>query len=240
MPVLLVPVAVQGEGAAQEIAHAIEALNAARAVDVMLVGRGGGSIVDLWPFNEELVARAIFASEIPVVSCVGHEVDFCIADFVSDVRAATPSVAAELAVPVCAEVRETLLALGHRAQTSLAARIALEREKLARLSQAQVMRGVSALIARRREEVLRLRERLRAALAKKTDGQRHGLKILEAKLNAIDPRAVLFRGYAYLKKDGRLLDDIEDVSTGDRIRAVVKNGVIGALVEMVDEGESHA
>lgn len=234
MPVLLVPVAVQGDGAAQEIARAIASLNERRAVDVMLVGRGGGSIEDLWPFNEEIVARAIHASKIPVISCVGHEVDFCIADFVADVRAATPSVAAELAVPVYADVYNSLSAFKRRATLSARAKLAGDRARLLRLSDSPAIKNAGeVLIIRRREGLSAVRDRLAAALFHKLEAERHKLAILNAKLGAINPNAVLGRGYAYLTREEHLLDDANNVSPGDKIQAVIKNGIICAAVESV-------
>ena len=128
--ILIAPCAVQGEAAAEEIARAIERLNRNGEADVLLVGRGGGSIEDLWAFNEERVARAIAASRIPVISCVGHEIDFTIADFVADMRAPTPSAAAEMAVPVLAELRQSLEAVLGRLGTALASAQMLRRLRL--------------------------------------------------------------------------------------------------------------
>lgn len=158
--ILLRPAQVQGEGAAQDIANAIAELNANGRPDVILVGRGGGSIEELWAFNEEIVARAIFASRIPIISCVGHEVDTTIADFVADVRAATPTHAAELAVPVKAEIEEKLMLLQQRAEGLLRGSCQIARSRLEKVGAGYVMSNPSkALVGARRDRLETIRQR---------------------------------------------------------------------------------
>ena len=158
--ILLRPTQVQGPGAAQDIAVAIAELNANGRPDVILVGRGGGSMEELWAFNEEVVARAIYNSKIPIVSCVGHEIDTTIADFVADVRAATPSQAAEIAVPVRAEIEEKLRQFGRRADSLMLGKLQLERSRLEKISAGYVFKDpVRALIGERRIKLQAIAQR---------------------------------------------------------------------------------
>ncbi|HYS44260.1 MAG TPA: exodeoxyribonuclease VII large subunit, partial [Geobacteraceae bacterium] len=159
--VLISPVKVQGEGAAQEIAGAIRDFNRYRDIDVMIVGRGGGSLEDLWAFNEEAVARAIFASRIPVISAVGHEVDFTIADFVADLRAPTPSAAAELVIKSKEELEAGLTALSHRLRIAMIHRLAVVSGELENL--ARSIKEPSMLLGRLAQQLDHLSERLSAA-----------------------------------------------------------------------------
>ena len=176
--VLLAPCAVQGAGAAEEIVRAIERLNADGRPDVILVGRGGGSLEDLWPFNEEVVARAIAASRIPVISCVGHETDFTIADFAADARASTPSNAAELAVPVIAELKQSVEALSRQMTSALLRAQQLRRARLQALSASPALTVPRRMLIERRETALSaLAARLPVALTKKRDAMERRLLV---------------------------------------------------------------
>lgn len=161
VPVLLVPVLVQGKQAPKSIARAIELLNQHGQVDVIITGRGGGSLEELWAFNEELVARAIVGSSIPVISAVGHETDFTIADFVADLRAPTPTAAAELAVPHQDDIRQHLEHLGRRMGRAMDRMIAVQQERLLRVQQASVLRKPKQSIQLHQDRLERLKERLR-------------------------------------------------------------------------------
>ncbi|MEG2710316.1 MAG: exodeoxyribonuclease VII large subunit [Clostridia bacterium] len=189
MRILLCAAQVQGAGAAQELARALERLNQDARADVILLGRGGGSIEDLWAFNEEVLARAIAASRIPVISCVGHETDFTIADFVSDMRAATPSMAAEMAVPVKAELMGAVNELRTRMKRTQLARLRLIRARLARLARpfAQPQR---ALIAPKRLALRNLVARMDAALRQRTLRARATLSANARALRAMGTRAL--------------------------------------------------
>ena len=199
--IVLSPCAVQGDGAAEDIARAIARLNARGGVDVLLVGRGGGSIEDLWAFNEEVVARAIRASAIPVISCVGHEIDFTIADFAADARAATPSNAAELAVPVYAELVRAVDALGERLASGLKARLALSRARLLALGASAALTMPGKLILEGRKNRLEtLWQREQAAMQQRLNAAQRTLALAKRSLDALNPMSVLRRGFAVVEK----------------------------------------
>ncbi|HEU0012781.1 MAG TPA: exodeoxyribonuclease VII large subunit [Longimicrobium sp.] len=200
---------VQGEGAADEIAAAIERMGRAGCADVLIVGRGGGSTEDLWAFNEEPVARAIAASPVPVISAVGHEVDYTIADLVADLRAPTPSAAAEAAVPDGAALRRDITDL---------------RDRMVRCTREQVERG--------REALFNARLDLREARARLIGARRERIAGIAGRLQALSPLNVLARGYAVpLSPDGRLLRRVEDFPPGAPFRLRVSDGEVGARAE---------
>ncbi len=228
---ILAPCAVQGEGAAQEIVRAIERLNRNGESDVLLVGRGGGSIEDLWAFNEECVARAIAASRIPVISCVGHEIDFSIADFVADLRAPTPSAAAELAVPVISQKRESLEHMLSRLAGALAAGQQVRRLKLEGLSSAGPLAAPDRLLLEpRRQDLRQLDERLRAAMPGVLQRERNRLNALDASLRALNPASVLDRGYAMVRGKRGIVDRAAGVSPRDSVRIVFSDGEVDAEI----------
>jgi exodeoxyribonuclease VII large subunit len=249
------PVRVQGVGAGAEIAAAIDDLNAYGGVDVIIVGRGGGSLEDLWPFNEEGVARAIVRSIVPVVSAVGHEVDFTIADFVADARAPTPTAAAQMVVPdrlALTAQMTTALAVLRRTATrrlrderllldGLERRLALavaERVRAARASVREITRGLEQLAPRRRLDVLR--ERFTAAHRRLALGMRAVLERRRSlvagsagRLDSLSPLAVLDRGYALVwrDRDGRLVRDAAELARGERLRLRFARGEARATVD---------
>ena len=234
--ILIAPCQVQGEGAAADIARALDRLNRHGGVDVILCGRGGGSIEDLWAFNEEVVARAIARSKIPVISCVGHETDFTIADFVADARAATPSMAAEMAAPVRQELLDALEGLRRRLARALGNRLVLNREKLARLSRG--LRAPEALLIRPRRDVLeRLEMRMNLALERRTVSARGRLQLLMRALNGLNPDGVLSRGYALVKSDGKIITDAQGVKPGQDVTITLWKGALDAVVSRVRQRE---
>lgn len=211
--VLIAPAKVQGPGAAGELAAAIALANRLADADLIILARGGGSLEDLWAFNEEVLARAIFDSRLPVVSAVGHEIDVTIADLVADCRAPTPSAAGELCVPDARAVSDRLDALGDRL-----ARAALDR------------------IGRARSELERLSDRARRALARGLDDRRRDLARLAAQLDALSPLAVLARGYSLTLQDGATLRDAADARPGDLIRTRLARGsIVSRVLEIIDE-----
>ena len=229
--ILLAPTSVQGAGAAGEIVHALEQLNRQGEADVILCGRGGGSIEDLWPFNEEIVARAIRASKIPVISCVGHETDFTIADFAADLRAPTPSAAAELAVPEAAALRAAIDGLLEGGAAAIERRLTLERAHLARLNASAALNMPSRLLIERRETALeRLTGRMTRAAQAMPQTKRARLDGLMRALGAVNPNAVLERGYAVVRQNGRAVTDASALDVGDLIDVTLKNGTLGARV----------
>ena len=229
--IVVSPCAVQGEGAAADIVRAIALLNRRRACDVILVGRGGGSIEDLWAFNEEIVARAIAESDIPVVSCVGHEVDFTIADFVADLRAPTPSAAAELAVPELDQLQQSLNGMVKRVAAALDSAQKLRRLRLQRACAAGALASpIKALIEPRRAQLKLLDGRLSAAMTARQERERHRLRALEASLRALDPGAVLERGYAVVRQGGRVLGGIANADMNQPIQVALSDGALEARI----------
>ena len=203
------PVRVQGEGAAKDIADAIARLNRQAAalggIDVMIVGRGGGSLEDLWAFNDEIVARAIHASRIPIISGVGHEVDVTIADLAADLRAATPTAAAELAVPVMEEVLDTLAGLESRQRRAVRQLIEQRRLRLERLVQSPWLRDPLTLVRHEEQRLDEALSRLRLAIAQRLSGDRRRLHDLQIGLSAVQPRALVHRRYRRLGDLGERL-----------------------------------
>lgn len=236
----LLPVQVQGQGAAEEIAAAIRYFNAKYPVDVLIVGRGGGSLEDLWAFNEECVVRAIFASRIPVISAVGHETDFTLADEVSDLRAATPSQAAELAIPDAAEVLQRVRSL--RARLLQAARhdISLRREQLRHLMQRPLWQAPERLLEARVQQLDALSERLKRAAAARAEEKHQALASAIDRLALLDPVRVLHRGYAVVEKEGRPLSRVREAAPGDTLLLRLADGQIQAGVEKILGGAGHA
>ncbi|MGX8705569.1 MAG: exodeoxyribonuclease VII large subunit [bacterium] len=232
--IVVAPCAVQGAGAAAEIVRAIERLNRFGGCDVILVGRGGGSMEDLWAFNEEPVARAIAASRTPVISCVGHEIDFTIADFVADLRAPTPSAAAELAVPVRSELKASLDELIVRLTNALDAGQKLRRLKLERVCAASALqKPVNALIEPRRVALAQWSERLDQALPVIQQKARHRLDHAAASLRALDPAAVLERGYAILSNGAGMIQRAADAEAGERVSIRMADGTLGATLTSI-------
>ena len=213
MPILLYPASVQGAGSCQEIVRGIERANAERKVDVLIVGRGGGSIEDLWSFNEEEVARAVYQSQIPVISAVGHETDYTICDFVADLRAPTPSAAAELAVPELAELYTSLHLLEKKLRSLPKQTILLQQARLERLAAYRYFTHPHALLDYQNERLMHIEERLTEKYFLTWDRNRIRLEKNESRLCLLNPAQVLKRGYAIVRnQEGRIL-----CNTGDFI-----------------------
>lgn len=228
--VLVVPVRVQGAEAAGEIAEAIDHINNRADVDLIITGRGGGSREDLWAFNEEVVARAIYVSNIPVISAVGHEPDITISDYVADLRAATPSNAAELAVPDQAEMRARTEQLKRRLALLLSARLSNDRRRLERLRAARALQNMNAPIEDRRMALAHLQDRMAYALSGRLGTQRTALGRLCAGLDAMSPLKVLARGYAVASREGKVVSSVEQVEPGDQVSVLVSDGRLSCRV----------
>jgi len=229
--VLIVPTLVQGEAATAGIVNSLR--RAARSgAEVIIAGRGGGSLEDLWAFNEEAVARAIFASPVPVVSAVGHETDITIADLVADLRAPTPSAAAELVVPDQAELRAHLSALGREARAGLESLARSRGLRLARLDQNPIFTRPEALLTPWLQRIDLAAERAVDTLRRRLERAGQVLQRLEASLRALDPREVLSRGYALVQRtrDGALVSQVALASPGEELTIAVSDGVIPARV----------
>ena len=230
--VLLAPTLVQGELAPAQIVAALAALNARADVDVILLVRGGGSLEDLWAFNDERVARAVAASRIPVVSGVGHETDFSLADFAADVRAPTPSAAAELATPDVAELAARLAQQTARLERALTTQLRERRRAVERLSSALGDLSPMARLANARQRVDALSARAERAFAHRRTTLRYRLDGLAARLETLNPRAVLSRGYAIVHhvETGRILVSVQQASPGAALRVEVQDGEFDAVI----------
>ena len=233
--VKLLPVRVQGEEAPGEIAAALAYANRYRVADLIITGRGGGSIEDLWAFNDERVARAIAASELPVISAVGHEPDVTISDFVADLRAATPSNAAELAVPDQMELRQALAARQALLLTQMQKRLKQERGTLERLASSRVLKSPINYINDRRLQVDYVQHRLTAAFSETVQRKHRRFASLTAKLDAMSPLKVLARGYSMASDgQGTLLRSVKQIKPGDRLTVQFADGSAAAVVEEVN------
>ncbi|MBR0040340.1 MAG: exodeoxyribonuclease VII large subunit [Oscillospiraceae bacterium] len=234
--VLLLPVRVQGEEAPAEIAGAIRYANRHRLADLLITGRGGGSIEDLWAFNDERVARAIFESEIPVISAVGHEPDVTISDYVADRRASTPSNAAEIAVPDSAEEREGLSSLAIRASQTMDKRLRQLRTELDNLSTRRVLRDAGAYLDDRRVELDHLRDKLLSAMESELGRKKQREVRLAAALDAMSPLRVLTRGYALASDEqGRIVSSVRMIRSGSKLRLKLSDGSASCVVESTRE-----
>ncbi len=223
---VLYPVQVQGTEAAGQIARGIEFFSRTYPVDVIIAGRGGGSMEDLWAFNEEVVVRAIAAAQVPLISAVGHETDYTLADFAADVRAATPSQAAELAVPDRAEVRRQVLALKAQLTRQMQKEIADRRWRLENLLASRALRNPQQLLSEKRQRLDYLLENLQAQLSLGLQGKKHRLDILLNRLAAINPTAVLRRGFALAVKGDKIVSSVHDVALDDELMLTLADGTL--------------
>ena len=234
--VVILPVRVQGAEAPAEIAGAIRYANKYKVADVIITGRGGGSMEDLWAFNDERVARAIFASEIPVVSAVGHEPDVTISDFVADVRAATPSNAAELVAPDQNDLRTYLLTAQKRMAQAMQKQLKLERKTLESLKSRKVLQSPINYVNERRMLLDHTAQKLTAAAQRNFTGQKQRFVRLTAKLDALSPLKVLSRGYSLvIDADGHVVQRAEQVTIGDRVDIKLHQGSLSASVTAIRE-----
>jgi len=230
--VIILPVRVQGTEAPPEIVGAIRYANRYRVADLIITGRGGGSIEDLWAFNDERVARAIYESVIPVISAVGHEPDVTIADFVADLRAATPSNAAELAVPDASEIREALLGMQIRSVQALNRAVSYRRDRLITLSEKRVMKSPLNYIEDRRLLLDHAQKHFISAAQKTVAVKKERFVHLAAALDAMSPLKVLGRGYCLTQKtDGAVVKSAADVEPGDTIKLRLSSGALNCEVK---------
>jgi len=235
--VLIVPVRVQGEGAAEEIAEGIELANrlSRPKVDCLVVGRGGGSLEDLWAFNEEVVVRAIFASRLPVVSAVGHEIDVTLSDLVADVRALTPSEAAERVVPSSEEVEQLLWQQQRRLVAALRGRAAMARSRLDALANSRVFRRPTQRVHDLAQRLDELASRASRAISHRVTHAQGHLDALGDQLQSLNPRAVLRRGYSITRKadDNQVVRSARELTTGQSLVTQFSEGEVRSVVEKV-------
>ncbi len=233
--VVLRPCQVQGDGAAEDIAKAIYEFNQLNGADVLIVGRGGGSIEDLWAFNEEIVARAVFESKIPVISAVGHETDYTICDFVSDLRAPTPSAAAECAVPDIFELKSNLISLKQHIYSLTKNRIDIERGKLNSIEKSGALRDPLTNINEKRRELVYITEKLTTLTNSVFENNKSKLSALAGKLDALSPLGVISRGYALVEKDGKPITKISNLKKDDSVCVKLSDGSFNAKVIEIGE-----
>jgi len=230
--IIVAPVRVQGEIAKGEIVRAIEMMNT-QDIDLMIVGRGGGSLEELWAFNEEIVARAIYASNVPIISGVGHETDFTIADFVADKRAPTPSAAAEIALPEKKEIIRYLQSMRNRLDQSMYKRLELERKHLQNIIHSVIFRKPKSRIDQHRQRLDDLLKQLNLNATNHLKSQRKDLEGLVGKLDTLSPLSILSRGYSVSLKmpDEKIVKAISEVSKGDLMKVIVTDGEIVCEVD---------
>jgi len=237
--VVVIPAKVQGDGAASEIVRGIQLANRIRpALDVLVVGRGGGSPEDLWCFNDEAVVRAIFASAIPVVSAVGHEIDVTLSDLVADVRALTPSEAAERVIPSADEWKERLIVHRRRLAAVLKARVAAARRQLDQLAAMRVLRNPRSLIDDLTYRIDELDEQASRAICRRVQLLRDKLGGIASRAEALSPLAVLGRGYSVTAdaETDRVVTSADETGVGKRIRTRLKTGSLFSRVEAIGNG----
>jgi exodeoxyribonuclease VII large subunit len=242
MRIVLAPVRVQGTEAAGEIVAAIAAMNRRSSIDVLIVGRGGGSLEDLWPFNEEIVARAIAASGIPVISAVGHEVDFTIADFVADFRAPTPTGAAERITDNWVRVRTELPQLLNRLRRAVVARSSWYRQQWSRLQSSHALRRPADLLHLWTQRLDETTDRLSRTVHLRLERTRDSMAATSGKLTALSPQAVLRRGYSITRRagDARSIRDAALVHPGEQLDTTLATGHIISEVTKVASSEAES
>ncbi len=236
--VILLPVRVQGVEAPAEIAGAIRYANEFRIADLIITGRGGGSLEDLWAFNDERVARAIYASGIPVISAVGHEPDVTISDYVADRRASTPSNAAEIAVPDWHEMQDALQSYEIRSRQAMEKSLKSLSQRLDALKSKRVLTDPGVYLDNRRMDLDRARDRLLAASERQLAAKRQSFVKLGAALDAMSPLRVLSRGYTVSSdREGKVLKSVRDLRAGQEISVRFSDGLADCRVESITEGE---
>lgn len=226
----LLPVPVQGEGAAEKIADGIRIMNENKLADVLILARGGGSLEDLWPFNEEIVAHAVYNSKIPVISAVGHETDFSISDFVADLRAPTPSAAAELAVPDIYEVKQKINTCQNRLRLSLVKKVEIMKLRYEKCMSSRVFKEPLRNINDNYLKIDTYIKRLESCIQAKQKEEKTKYVELVSKLDALSPLKTLTRGYSLVEKDGEIIKSVNDVKPEDKIDIRFVDGVKEAKI----------
>lgn len=226
----LLPVPVQGEGAAEKIAKGIEYMNENNLADVLILARGGGSLEDLWPFNEEIVAHSIYNSKIPIISAVGHETDFSISDFVADLRAPTPSAAAELAVPDIYELKQKINTYQNRLKISLTKKVEIMKLRYEKCMSSFVFREPTRRINENYIKLDSYIKQLENLINTKNEKEKKRYVELVAKLDTLSPLKTLMRGYSIAEKEGKIVKSIEELKKDDNIDIRLTDGKVQAKV----------
>ncbi len=227
----LLPVPVQGEGAAEKIAEGIEYMNKNKLADVLILARGGGSLEDLWPFNEEIVANSIYNSEIPIISAVGHETDFTIADFVADLRAPTPSAAAELAVSDIYEVQRKIDTYQDRLRNSLIKKVELMKMRYEKVMASVVFKEPLRKVNDNYQKIDTIIKSLDTLIKTKQEKEKTKYIELVSKLDALSPLKTLYRGYSITEKNGKVVKSVEELEKGDKVLVRLSDGEKRATIE---------
>ena len=237
--IILYPVKVQGDGAAESIVEGIQALER-QGVDVIIVGRGGGSIEDLWAFNEEIVARAIFNVSVPIISAVGHETDTTIADYVADMRAPTPSAAAELAVYKYTDLEEYLYSYKIQMTRLINNEIYKNRQKAALIAQKLKVQSPISKLRDNMQRAVYIEDKLKALMTSALKSKRLKLQVYIEKIKGFSPLERLNKGYSYIvDESGSNINSVSRVQTGDKMHIYLSDGTVDAKVERVSEAKSH-
>ena len=226
----LLPVAVQGEGAAEKIAKGIEYMNKHKLADVLILARGGGSLEDLWPFNEEIVANSIYNSEIPIISAVGHETDFSISDFVADLRAPTPSAAAELAVPDIYEIKQKINTYQNRLRMSLSKKLEIMKLQYQKCMSSTIFKEPTRRINDEYIKIDNYVKRLENTINIIKEKNKNKYIELVAKLDTLSPLKTLLRGYSIVEKDNKVIKSIEELKINDKVTIKLNDGEKNAKI----------
>lgn len=226
----LLPVPVQGQGAGEKIAEAIKIMNEKKLADIIILARGGGSLEDLWPFNEEIVAREIFNSELPIISAVGHETDFTIADFVADLRAPTPSAAAELAVPDIEEVKLKISTYRNRYKLALKKKVEFMRLRYEKCMTKRVFKEPLQYINEQYIRIDMLQKNIENSIKRTVEGKRTDLIKNISKLDALSPLKTLNRGYSITSLNNKIIKSAHDLKAGDNIKLKFIDGEKSAII----------
>ncbi len=227
----LLPVPVQGEGAAQKIAEGIQYMNRNKLADVLILARGGGSLEDLWPFNEEMVAHSIYHSEIPIISAVGHETDFTIADFVADLRAPTPSAAAELAVPDSYEIKQKIITYQNRLRMALLKKVEVMKLRYEKSMSSFVFKEPTRRVQENYIRIDNCVKQLEMLIRAKQEKEKMKYSELIAKLDAYSPLKTLSRGYSITQKNGKVVKTQAELKSGDVLEIRFVDGQVEAKVK---------
>jgi len=234
--ILIVPSLVQGDQASRQIVEGIDYLNSRSDIDLIIISRGGGSIEDLWPFNEEEVVRAVDASKIPVISGVGHETDFTITDFVADLRAPTPSAAAELAIANREEIEKHLDNLSKRLLQNQRTRIENAHKKLASIAERRLFKKPSELFIDKMQNLDELSRELKYKMEQTLNKSRQRFNILSSKIDALSPLKTIKRGYSITyDQENNLISDINQLEVGQELKTTIINGDIISSVQKIEE-----
>ncbi len=228
--IVMCPVLVQGEGAALQLTEAVRKMNDLQCADVIIIGRGGGSIEDLWAFNDETLARTIYQSAIPIVSAVGHETDYTICDFVADVRASTPSAGAELVSPEMESLQTAVLYYRNQIQIKMQQRLDNEKSRLNALARSKVLSSPMEQINTRRMKLDFLSQSVKYAYGTRLSTEKKHFAELNSKLDTLSPLKVLGRGYAMVSKDNKIVRSVAAVNNGDELNLMMSDGTVRCTV----------